>query len=466
MNEIDSQRYQITQHITRLTQVEEGLNAKNYNVTLTQRPFLPAILNENLDDLNKLLVDQEKLKMSYHEITFAYREKQKQIEDLQNIVIDQVKEIKKESIKRLQYLNESKQKLENEFAQIPDKNTAFSKNLRLHKLNEELYVALMKSKFEFEIVQAGTVPDFKILSPASLPMDPISPRRVMIYAAAFVASITLMTIFLGIMYVLNDKITNLAELERTLRTPILGVIPSSIHIKDNHLIVMEQPKSMVSEAIRTMRTNLDFFNIKSAKKVIAITSTISGEGKSFIASNFGSMIAFSKKKVVLVDLDMRKNKTHFPVTIQDKTKGLSTILINRNDWRECVVSTLIPDLDFIPSGPIPPNPAELLLNGSFNKLLEELKDIYDYIIIDTPPAGLVTDGIIAMRNADLNIYIFRVNYSKKDFMGNLQRIITINKFDNIAVVLNALPSANAYKYGYGYYHEETNSSKWKKIFNA
>lgn len=466
MNAIDSQRYQVTQQIVRLTQVEEGLKANNFNVTLTQRPSLPEAINNNVDKLNALLVEQERLKMSHSEVTYAFRGKQKQLEDLKQTILAQVSELRSETIKKLRHLDESKQKLENEFAQIPDKNTAFSKNQRFYSLNEQLYVALMKSKAEFEIVQAGSVPDFKILSPASFPTEPISPRRLMIYGSAFVASITIMAVFLGLMYVVNNKITNLNEIERTLKIPILGVIPSSPHIREKGLVVLDQPKAMVSEAIRTMRTNLDFFNIKSTQRVIAISSTISGEGKSFIASNFGSMIAFSKKRVVLVDLDMRKNKTHFPVENEDRTKGLSTVLINRNTWQECILKTIIPELDFLPSGPVPPNPAELLLNGSIEQLIAELKEKYDYIIIDTPPAGLVTDGIIAMRNADLNIYIFRVNYSKKDFMGNLQRIITINKFNNIAVVLNALPATNAYKYGYGYYHDVKETSKWKKIFNT
>lgn len=465
MNAIDSQRYEINQRIIRLTQVEEGLKTNNYNVTLAQRPFLPEAINKNVDELNELLVEQERLKMSYHEITFAFREKQKQVDDLKRIVVEQVREIKAETVKKLKRLDESKQRLENEFAEIPDKSTAFSKNQRFYNLNEQLYVALMKSKAEFEIAQAGSVPDFKILSPASFPSTPISPRRMMIHGAALVSSITIMAIFLGLMYVINDKITNINEIERTLRIPILGVIPSSSFIKEKGLVVLDHPTAMVSEAIRTMRTNLDFFNIKSTQKVITVSSTISGEGKSFIASNFGSMIAFSKKRVVLMDLDMRKNKTHFPVEIQDRSKGLSTILINRNTWQECILKTIIPELDFIPSGPVPPNPAELLLNGSFEQLLSELKEKYDYIIIDTPPAGLVTDGIIAMRMADLNIYIFRVNYSKKDFMGNLQRIITINKFTNITVVLNALPATNAYKYGYGYYHEVKDTGRWKKIFS-
>lgn len=324
----------------------------------------------------------------------------------------------------------------------------------------------MQSKSEFEVVQAGTVPDFRILSPASFPRDPISPKRLMISAAGLVASFTLMLFFIGIMYLANNKITSLSELERNLQLPVIGVIPVSRSIRNNGLFVVDQPKSMVSEALRTIRTNLDFFNAGIDRKVVSISSTVSGEGKSFIAVNLGAMIALSGKRVVLLDLDMRKKKTNAPAVISDSTKGISTVLIRRNAWQECVIKTAIEEFDFIPSGPHPPNPAELLLNASFGELLDDLKSRYDYIIIDTPPVGLVTDGVMAMKHSDLCVYIFRANYSKKEFMVNLQRIININKFGNIGMVLNALPSSGAHKYGYGYYEEAETNSKWTQLFNA
>jgi tyrosine-protein kinase Etk/Wzc len=167
-----------------------------------------------------------------------------------------------------------------------------------------------------------------------------------------------------------------------------------------------------------------------------------------------------------VDLDMRKSKSNLHLPVQDPTKGVSTVLIRRNTWQECVSQTPIENFDYLPAGPHPPNPAELLLNGEFKELLNNLREHYDYVLVDTPPVGLVTDGIMAMKHADLCIYIFRANYSKSDFLLNLQRIININKFSNLTMVLNALPSTGEHKYGYGYYTEAEGRTNWKQLFNS
>jgi capsular exopolysaccharide synthesis family protein len=279
-----------------------------------------------------------------------------------------------------------------------------------------------------------------------------------------VASLVLIFLFIGILYLTNNRITNLHELEKIHHAPILGSVPLSKQANGG-LQIKDHPKSMVSEAIRTLRTNLDFFNITASQKVIAVSSTVSGEGKSFIAMNLGGVIALSNKKVVLIDLDMRKAKTDLPAEGADSTKGVSTILIRRNTWQECVVRTSMENFDFIPSGPHPPNPSELLLNGEFSELIESLKKQYDFIIMDTPPVGLVTDGIMAMKRADISVYVFRANYSKREFISNLERIININKFSNITTLLNAVP-ASPKTYGYGYYEESSSPGKLKSIFKV
>jgi len=175
------------------------------------------------------------------------------------------------------------------------------------------------------------------------------------------------------------------------------------------------------------------------------------------------VMALSKKKVVLLDLDMRKAKPHSPVAQADLSKGISTILIRKNSWQECLLKTPLENFDLIPSGPQPPNPSELLLNGEFTSMLEELKAHYDFILLDTPPVGLVTDGIVAMKRADISIYVFRANYSRKDFLYNLQRITKVNKFANVTTLLNALPSTHEGYYGAGYY-EENGKTSWLKSF--
>jgi capsular exopolysaccharide synthesis family protein len=288
----------------------------------------------------------------------------------------------------------------------------------------------------------------------------------MIYGVGFSAGMVISIFFLGFLYIINDKITSMGEIERITDTPILAVIPESRHTTRTPFHVLDNPKSMVSEAIRTLRTNLDFFSTKGDTRIIAISSTIAGEGKSFLALNLGGVIAMSKKKVVLLDLDMRKPKLNTPFNIPDHQKGVSTVLIGRYQLQDVIVPTGLDNFDYVPSGPHPPNPSELLMNNDFDTILSSLKEKYDFIIIDTPPIGLVTDGIMAMKKADVSIYVVRANYSKKDFLSNLQRVKGLHKLNNMSVVFNALPTSTK-MYGYGYYEDQTPIKKsWKRFIQG
>ena len=428
-----------------------------------QRLYFPQAINDNLDKLSQLQMAFDRLKLSYSEVTFAFREREQEIRRLQEEVARQLTELRDAWMRRLRRLNEQKQEAEREFAQMPDRNTQFNKNQRFYKLYEEFYLMLMQSKSEFEIAQAGSIPDFKILSSASLSNRPIAPNKPMIMGIGFVFSLVFNLFFIGILYLANNKITSVHELEQLHQVPLLGIIPASHHSNGGSLHVVAHPKSMATEAFRTLRTNLDFFNPSATTKTIAISSTVSGEGKSFVAMNLGGVTALSGKRVVLLDLDMRKPKHNLPTSLNNGHMGMSTILIAKNTWQECLVRTDVQNLDYIPAGPHPPNPSELLLNKEFDKLLVGLKEHYDVIILDTPPVGLVTDGIMAMKKADLSIYLFRANYSKKEFLHNLKRIVSINKLTNMATLLNAMSVSDKKGYGYGYYEEDT-SSKLKSIF--
>lgn len=462
---IDSQRFEYTRKITELNRLIEGVHAGKLVLSFALRQSLPEILNRQLDNLQQLQLEQEKLKLSYKEITFAYRQKEKNIEAVRSKTKVQLDELRNRWIEDLKRINQQKTALEKEFAGLPDKNTEYSKNQRFYKLYEEFYLTLMQSKSEFEIAEAGSIPDFKILSPATYPATPISPNKYMIAGIGLVASIMLSFLFVGIIYLLNNRITNLYELEKVRMAPVLGAVPMSRYLNGQGLHILDHPKSMVSESIRTLRTNLDFFNLSTAKKVIAISSTVSGEGKSFIAMNLGAVMALSRKKVVLVDLDMRKAKVNLPFKSPDLSKGVSTILIRKNTWQDSIMNTALENLDYLPSGPHPPNPSELLMNDEFSDLLLDLKKHYDIIILDTPPVGLVTDGIMAMKRADVSLYVFRANYSKKEFLHNLQRIININKFSNITTLLNAV-AAPGKTYGYGYYEDSSKSATLKSFFKS
>ncbi|MEY4929662.1 MAG: hypothetical protein RI909_386, partial [Bacteroidota bacterium] len=307
INKIDSQRYSLNKKILELNALIDEVQAKK-TITLSYTTALPDQINKALEELQKVSYQRDQLSLSYNENTFAYRQKEQELNTQRDVLFAQLINLKKEWLTLLAEMSKRKEKLESEFIQMPDKNTQYTKNQRYYKLYEEFYLSMMQSKAEFEIAQAGSTPDFKILSPATLPTKPISPKRNLIYAIGFVAGIVLNIFFIGFLYLINNKIISIKELEHGTNEPILGAIPVSHHTTETIFHVIDNPKSVVSEAIRTLRTNLEFFSSGVANKVISISSTVSAEGKSFLAVNLGGVIALSRKKVVLVDLDMRKPK--------------------------------------------------------------------------------------------------------------------------------------------------------------
>jgi capsular exopolysaccharide synthesis family protein len=184
-------------------------------------------------------------------------------------------------------------------------------------------------------------------------------------------------------------------------------------------------------------------------RVISITSTIGSEGKTFISTNLAALLAMAGKKVIIIDLDLRKPKIHLAFEQKENVIGVSSILIGKKTIKECLVSSSIRGLSFITAGPIPPNPSELILRDEFNQLVEDLKKMYDMVILDTPPVGLVTDGLLAMQKADLPIYVLKADFSKQLFVQNVNRILASGKFNNLSLILNATTTSDS-GYGYGY----------------
>jgi tyrosine-protein kinase Etk/Wzc len=461
INEIDSQRYELTKRKNvsnqLFNQLEKDQIEKITNINPNQ---FPKFISESIVSLITLINERDKLRLSYTESTFALTRKDNEIINVKSNLQNQLSSLTKKYVSDLKDLDRKKNTLQKNFVELPGKSTEFNKNQRFFKLYEEFYLSLMQSKAEFQIAQAGTTTQFKILSTATLGTQPISPDKLIVHGIGLVAGLIFSLFFVGVRYLLHNKISTLHELEKLTNAPILGHIPEEREkMESTALIVDKKPKSAVSESLRSIRTNIDFMISKSPQRVISVTSTIGGEGKTFVAVNLGAIIAMSKKKVIVLDLDMRKPRVHMSIGNDNPNKGVSTILINKSTVTECITKTHIENLDYINAGPTPPNPSELLLNGEFDMLLSKLKVDYDVIILDTPPVGLVTDGILAMKKADLAIYIVRANYSQRSFLKTLNRLITVNQFKNMAVVLNALPllRSNNYGYGYGYYEDSSDA---------
>ncbi len=303
----------------------------------------------------------------------------------------------------------------------------------LKKLNryfetyEKVYQELLGKRIEIGIAKASTVPSFQILAQPSASPIPISPIPKNIYIVSLAGFVFLSLFLIIILYFAQNKINSISELSKIIQAPVLGIVPKykKQQMLHSQLIVHRNPKSSITEAIRSIRTNLDFINAdhRDTKKVISVTSTISGEGKTFVALNLAGVIALTNKKVVILDLDLRKPKIHFGFGV-DNSIGVTSILIGKNSIEECVRDSEIENLQFITSGPLPPNPSEILMSKSFAKFMSDLKERYDVIVFDTPPVGLVTDGVIVMEHATHPIYVLRAEYSKLSFASNLNKLIS------------------------------------------
>lgn len=466
INVLDSQRYEVTNRVGQYKKLLESIKKDNFqNTPEAYSANIPKNISASIIKLRVLIDDYNDLKRSYTESTFVLTKKEMEIENLKADIRLNLEASIKRSQEKLDELNDRKKKLQRDFIELPGKSTEYNKNQRFFKLYEEFYMSLMQSKAQYQIAQAGTVTKFKILSAATASYAPISPDKLIIHGIGLVAGLILSFFFVGIRYLLNNHIATPQELEKLTDAPILGYIPEYQQRMDvSELMVDERPKSAISESLRSIRTNIEFLTTSGQSRVYSVTSTVSGEGKTFTAVNLGGIIAMSQKKVIILDLDMRKPRVHMSFGKENHSTGISTLLIKKSALEDCINSSRINNLDYINAGPTPPNPAELLLSSEFDNILERLKEIYDVIILDTPPVGLVTDGILAMKKADLAMYLVRANYSKQEFLKTLNRLHTVNQFKHIAVLLNALPNlrSNNYGYGYGYYDNKGTRIKSKK----
>jgi capsular exopolysaccharide synthesis family protein len=340
---------------------------------------------------------------------------------------------------------------------LPTKELEFARLERLFTINEKYYTMLLEKRIEYRISKEGFVSQNQILEEAQLPATPIAPKRDLIVISFLLSGIVLGFVLISIRYLLHNEITTLNEIVRLSNASIstLGIIPRhKVEIETSMLIVKENSKSMIAEAFRSIRTNLQFIDNTEGSKMAAVTSTISGEGKTFVAMNLAGIFAFSGKKVVLVDLDMRKPKVHKGFKVAN-TVGMSTLLIGKSTLEESIHHSEVENLDYITAGPVPPNPSELIISKPMEDLLAELKKRYDLVVIDTPPVGLVTDGLPIIQEADYPLYIFRADFSKKQFIQNADRLINENHIRKLSVILNGIDLersryTNSYGYGYGY----------------
>ncbi|MBX9697256.1 MAG: hypothetical protein K2X53_04135, partial [Alphaproteobacteria bacterium] len=293
-------------------------------------------LIDALKDYSELRMDMLRIKSTQSAETYVYRRKQNMLNNAKLSVLNQLSQNKHLLQKELFQLNSGIYNLESQILDLPSKETQLARLKRHYDIYEKFYLLLLDKQTEFEIAKAGATPSFVILSDAVPGLTPVFPQVKMAYAFALVFGLLISLILVLIRYLLDSTLSSLKEIESDLRLPVMGGIPeyNKEKMDISRLVVHENPKSQISEALRSIRTNIDFIsNIRERKKTISITSTISGEGKTFVAINLAGILAQSGLKVVLLDLDMRKPKVHLSFGV-DNDKGMSTLLIGKHQKEE------------------------------------------------------------------------------------------------------------------------------------
>lgn len=339
----------------------------------------------------------------------------------------------------------------------PGQERQFVSIARQQKIKAGLYLMLLQKREENAIALAATANNAKIIDEAIADDIPVSPKRRMIYLIALVLGIG---IPVGIIYLIGltkFKLEGRADVEKLTTIPIVGDIPltDEKNEKDGSIAVFENQNNLMSETFRNIRTNLQFM-LQNDKKVILVTSTVSGEGKSFISANLAISLSLLGKKVVIVGLDIRKPGLNKVFRLSTKEKGITLYLANpETDLMSLVQpSDINQNLYILPGGTVPPNPTELLARDGLDKAIEILKKSFDYVVLDTAPVGMVTDTLLIGRVADLSVYVCRADYTHKVEYTLINELAEEKKLPNLCTVINGVDLKRrkyGYYYGYGKY---------------
>jgi capsular exopolysaccharide synthesis family protein len=420
----------------------------------------PSVVGIEDAALNSLVIKLGELYNRRQVISFSAKENNptlvlidKELKQTRNQLIENLRNLIDNAKRNIESQKERQDKISVQLNRLPQKEQQMVNIQRQFNLTNEIYTFLLQKRAETNITLASSMPDVQVIDEARPQTAKIvGMTNNMILIAGFLLGLGLPVCYIFLINYFDDKIRTQKDLERNTNIPILGNIIHSPSKAD--LIVSENPKSTIAESFRAVRTNLQYMLNGSLGKVISINSTNPGEGKSFTAINLATILAMNNKKVLLIGADMRKPRLH-KVLIQSNESGLSTYLIGIDSLNDIILKTQVENLFILPSGPIPPNPSEILSKPEFKILLEDVKSKFEYIIIDNAPTALVTDAQIISHLADLNIFILRYAVSHKNEIEIINQYVDMGTMNKVAIIVNDIKT-NSFGYSYyKYYQYET-----------
>ncbi|MGO4878433.1 GumC family protein [Pedobacter psychrotolerans] len=433
-----------------LTDLEKYLNDENKNKRVFPSALIPSdlVFSNLMSQYNALLIEREKQLLSVTEESPFVKNIDSQIRGLRSDILSNVRSTKSAAIYTRNKLRGQLNQAESQISGVPQIEKNYLKLARNQQIKQELYIFLMQKAEETAISKASNLAIAKIIDPPKAEIVPVSPKNGVIYISALIAGLILPIILIFGQDLLNTSIKTKEDITSHTKVPVIGEI--SHNSSTDNLIVANQSRSAISEQFRALRTNLSFYLKTQEEKIILLTSSMSGEGKSFTAINLGNILALAGKKVLLMELDLRKPGLSAKLGVGN-IMGFCNYIISSDVNVADIVKPLAvnENMFIISSGPLPPNPAETLMSEHMPKLMEELKKQFDYIIMDAPPVGIIADAQLLSVYADVTMYIVRQKITQKSQLSIVEDLYHSGKMKNLGIVVNDIVT-KYYGYGYGY----------------
>lgn len=388
------------------------------------------------------------------------------IETIRNNIRETVRNTLNTLTISLNEINYRMSKATGQISQMPKTELQLRGIERKFTLNDAIFTFLMQKRSEAQIARASSLPDYEIVDQAVIATSRnISPKSLLNYMIAIFMAMLFPTTLILIKDFLNNKFTEPEEIEKITKFPILGKVFHNYH--RSKTVVNDHPNSSVTESFRAVRTNFQFFSEGGKRQVLLITSATSGEGKTFCSINLASVFALNGHRTVILEFDLRRPKIHQEFNASNII-GISSFLIDKANIEDIILPTHIENLDLISAGPAAPNPAELIDSERTGELIDKLKEMYDYIIIDSAPAGILAESQLLMKYSDLNIFVVRMDKTIREAFRNAVDLFESNKICNVSVLINDLDvKRKSYKYGYDakYYTDDSKINFFSRIFS-
>lgn len=438
--------------------LSEYLQSENKEFQLI--PFTAEMGNLNIGSFiqqyNTLLLDRKQLLISAGPGNPALQITEEPLLALENNILDAITRARADTQRQIDAVETKNSQVLARVRGVPGQRRELLSIEREQGIKEQLYLFLLQKREETGLAQAVTGSGLRIVE-APINEGAVGPASSQIYLLGLALGLLLPIGGLTIAEFLDNTVKSTEHLKALTNVPVIGAIGTSN--KNDNIVVTPTSRTPVAEMFRSVRTNLAFIGAGQRQKVILITSSMSGEGKSFISLNMGMSLAISDKRVCLVGMDLRKPKLELYITNTQGGDGVSTYLVRPDMTIDNIVrqSKLHPNLDYIGSGPIPPNPAELLMTDRLTLLVESLRDRYDYVIVDSPPVGAVVDGFLLRKVIDTTVYVTRYGKTAKGQLRILNEAVEKGQLTNPSVLLNGVKTGRGYYdygYGYGTYNED------------